>query len=67
MFQLTTCLLLAALHASRTAAEVPETCQENYNGFSVTEDTYANQLVTFQVASYVIPAPSHYPIHVLVR
>ncbi|KAH7401093.1 hypothetical protein DE146DRAFT_736047 [Phaeosphaeria sp. MPI-PUGE-AT-0046c] len=53
MFRLTLPLLLVALHASRIAAEVPTSCQMNRNGFFVTEDTYANKIVAFQVASCV--------------
>ncbi|EMD68958.1 hypothetical protein COCSADRAFT_155193 [Bipolaris sorokiniana ND90Pr] len=43
--------LLLVLQAGRIIAEVPASCRKNHDGFSVTEDTYINKIVAFQVAS----------------
>lgn len=55
MFGFTLPLLLTALYAGRIAAEVPASCQQDRNGFFVTEDTYLNKIVAFQVALCVNP------------
>lgn len=58
MFRPLIYLLLSVLQARRITAEVPASCQKNYDGFSVTEDTYDKKIVAFQVASYVTVATS---------